>query len=1278
MGNLYVSPLSVALGKIVFILLLFVGLYLLNYKKDQRHTQLIFVCAASFFLITNLFAMIGFTYFTNLPFLLWTGITQLFPGLSWVWNVLAGIGTLFLTIWNKFLAFINASGYTFLTKGIFLLGSYFLTKTSLKGISLFGGRMIRLFRWVVNIFYKSNVVKEKSLSSFAKKFYVISDEDFFLKNEYVMVGRFLLTIACIIILFLIIETILFSDGGSYSIYKQFTPHSNISFIGLNIEDIQLLIAVLFLEMAWYLDGPALGDSAGEDIISGEDMNVTSRVEWLELITDYETTWGYRLLNKVFLPLKAKNTKGSSWKEVYDDKLKYQLEHYPYVIVKNPNYNSLQEELFQMLEDRLHKFERILFVTPVEKKSYIVDWVAGGMSKLSQLYVVTPGEIESNLGIGIWKIGTTFNNADISKQQVLIVDYEELKSAVLEKNKWLELPDTIIFPWFNCIDVSSCYSTFHLLSENYDSGFSQAIVLSQEQRGIENSVRSIVGLKRKQLNDLSHNVKEYIQPQNSLKLSIYLLWKGETVNQQKFQDNIAGHIGQSFGANVALSLHAQELKNNKKINISTIYENEHDYQDRLDIITTNINTLDDNIVLENDSKLFNIQSIMTAHSYNNHLIIVNDEQYNTPSAARKFVQYASREVLMNIISPPYLLRGYFSDNFLYFIKNKPIESIATGPSSSDSSKADQILRLMTKQSVSKEVIENVLSYDTYHNLLVELNRLFVKIYDLNIFVENFLQRSGECFSLDRSIFDKIPWLQEYELVLSGEHNVLLDTVIEDCLYQNFLKGQIIKIKAKSYHIDNIVPINKQIICSQREPENDIQVYRTDFSLKINTALAFKLIDPVISNGIKLEITNYELDCDVDINGYYKFMGKISPEESEYVQQYHTRYYKNANAIRVTFDCIDTSSTGLSFTVAVLLNEIFPTLFPDKFQYIKVFSIDNLPEQTDKVSKFVYDITPHLGKQADLSKKGDIDVLVMIDCHIDIGVLDSLSENIDYIFEIIYDYLSWQQKNDSSLCENFLTYGSVDQKIPDILNLNELYLFLQKSYKNSQMTQLREQFFEHNIATNTEDIVEDSGQLGVCDFCADSYSAIDLDLLDDGRERCSTCSKTATDRLEDAKQPYENAKNFLEEIGYPIKNTMSVSFVRAHTIAAELGYTFVATPGFDSRALGFSRFGDEIYVEGGMPEYMLESVLVHELTHQWQHENLGEYDYDDEGDKRYIEGHAVCIEIQYLEKLNEYPEYVRRHKESSDPIYGDGYRLVVEEIEELGVNSSFELLKQKFPK
>jgi len=73
-----------------------------------------------------------------------------------------------------------------------------------------------------------------------------------------------------------------------------------------------------------------------------------------------------------------------------------------------------------------------------------------------------------------------------------------------------------------------------------------------------------------------------------------------------------------------------------------------------------------------------------------------------------------------------------------------------------------------------------------------------------------------------------------------------------------------------------------------------------------------------------------------------------------------------------------------------------------------------------------------------------------------------------------------------------------------------------------------------------------------------------------------------------------------------------------------------------------------------------------------------DYSDDRDKKLIEGHAVCVEIQYLEKLNEYPEYVRLQKESGDPIYGDGYRLVVEEVEELGLQSSFELLKQKFPK
>ncbi len=153
---------------------------------------------------------------------------------------------------------------------------------------------------------------------------------------------------------------------------------------------------------------------------------------------------------------------------------------------------------------------------------------------------------------------------------------------------------------------------------------------------------------------------------------------------------------------------------------------------------------------------------------------------------------------------------------------------------------------------------------------------------------------------------------------------------------------------------------------------------------------------------------------------------------------------------------------------------------------------------------------------------------------------------------------------------------------------------------------------------------------CDFCG-AVLGKKYDILDDGRERCRACSDEAITKVSDFTRLYKETRKDMERIfGIKLKTKIKIRMCNAKRIAEELGETFVATPGFDCRTLGFAVRGgrkSDIYIENGAPRIETAKTLVHEMTHTWQYENIPEL-FNGEHDLSHTEGMAVWAEVQYL--------------------------------------------------
>ncbi len=186
---------------------------------------------------------------------------------------------------------------------------------------------------------------------------------------------------------------------------------------------------------------------------------------------------------------------------------------------------------------------------------------------------------------------------------------------------------------------------------------------------------------------------------------------------------------------------------------------------------------------------------------------------------------------------------------------------------------------------------------------------------------------------------------------------------------------------------------------------------------------------------------------------------------------------------------------------------------------------------------------------------------------------------------------------------------------------------------------------------------------CDFCGVELLGGEYEVLKDGRERCNRCSMSALRTGEEFKEIFKTVMRNMEIFyGIKINVAIKVRMTDAKKIAKHFGETFVATPGFDGRTLGFAQkdsTGYSIYVENGSPKLAAMATIAHELTHIWQYLNWNDKEivkkYGKHNRLEVYEGMAKWAEIQYLLYLNEVA-YAKRQEITTrmrDDAYGKGF-------------------------
>jgi len=214
--------------------------------------------------------------------------------------------------------------------------------------------------------------------------------------------------------------------------------------------------------------------------------------------------------------------------------------------------------------------------------------------------------------------------------------------------------------------------------------------------------------------------------------------------------------------------------------------------------------------------------------------------------------------------------------------------------------------------------------------------------------------------------------------------------------------------------------------------------------------------------------------------------------------------------------------------------------------------------------------------------------------------------------------------------------------------------------------------------------DSFGVGHCDFCFAELMGGAFDSLQDGRLRCTRCSRSVLSSEEAFRDEFALVRRNMEMgFGISLTTPLAVRMVNAREIARRSGETFTPTASVNPRVLGFVEAKDgaqALYIENGSPRIAAVTTMAHELTHVWQIANWDmnaiQQRYGQQNASAVIEGMAVWAQVQYLLMTREFSQAERQfvYSMARDDEYGVGFRVFatlypLEVDGQLGAHSPF---------
>ncbi len=397
---------------------------------------------------------------------------------------------------------------------------------------------------------------------------------------------------------------------------------------------------------------------------------------------------------------------------------------------------------------------------------------------------------------------------------------------------------------------------------------------------------------------------------------------------------------------------------------------------------------------------------------NSFVVVEDEYCNLFEVLRQYNTRSTNQGFVNVISPNYLLREYMSQNAELFYRDaKAIPSLAPEYAHTRRNLALMVIMKLAAGRITEQEIEKYFIHfglECAHGALKETELLLEEYFG----VRNALRvLDFDELNKDGSGSYRKPY------VVLNRHNRQLDGILAELenayyvaedkqerkhflgsrlngqLYQAFIPGQFHVFAGKYYEIYAITRKNGMLIRRAADHIEGRFYYRQlrSYSLE-NWRRTERVGNEHTVSDIRFETGYADVRCItrgyLRMEDFHDLQNAVRVEVAGIPER---RYVQKA-VMRIT---MPGASAAVRKTIAVLLNELFVTLYPDDWEYIA--AVTGLPEG-ENCPAMQYEIT-----------SADEECIYIIeDSQIDIGLLASLERNMERCLEIIADYLSWHRE------------------------------------------------------------------------------------------------------------------------------------------------------------------------------------------------------------------------------------------------------------------------------
>ncbi|MBQ6628915.1 MAG: hypothetical protein IJH65_08875 [Methanobrevibacter sp.] len=680
-----------------------------------------------------------------------------------------------------------------------------------------------------------------------------------------------------------------------------------------------------------------------------------------------------------------------------------------------------------------------------------------------------------------------------------------------------------------------------------------------------------------------------------------------------------------------------------------------------------------------------------------VLVVQDSSYNLFNAVTSLNFYGGKEqTLLHIVSPFYILREYFADKLGL---GKNLEYDYSLYSSQSILKKDGCLKILLEMCLNSLPEEQILKKGREYQwgelnvpqLLEESLQYVLNDHELHNVHESFH------FGVE-SYFDeeKDDYIQKNIVKLTDDNirkrlrrkidRITLSTkndqkiqlpILQDNIYNYFLPEQIVPIEGCFYRI---LSMDTKRVFAEEASVSDIYSYYPCSEFVFSN---LKLEDECVDTSL-LNINIYSTDAKRIIYGYWD---SSSDMDGSFLKTIHMNTCVNADGslivdtkyqvplleISLRRTMIEGDSEKAGFLAAFLIQGFLKTLFPKTWMNLYVISKYSKDDsfwrkvQNDSSnlseSELLHSMVPFTDVVSEKENEEYYSFYILENSSLEMGMLSALYGNRTKLFTLMKDYLEWYSDKGTAL-------NVGNDKISDCFDLEGLLSFCKRIIPDEK---------EQPIFSSQDEDILDAEY--TCSFCG--KPVVFAYVMDDGRKMCRSCKQQQISQKKEISEVYLTTVEFIEKTyNIVINKKIHVKLQSAKRIKA------ASQSLAEGRVLGFyNNSKHELWIETRGPRIAVQDTMIHELTHAWQFENLNMSKLnrlDPEERLRYLEGHAVYMEIDVLKKLGEeeYAAYVERTLMTLNTVYGDGYRMLKEYLDNAKSQGShytpFEAMKELIDK